>query len=1139
MAAKHEEGDLAGSAPSSIEPQMLAATLYAQADDADAPKASKPDAAERPTAVASRRRGGGLGARLFLLLLALGLIIAGFGMTGKTVRLPVWAVAEVENRLNHALEGVLPKGAVSVGAIEMSLDANWSPQLQLDDLRLLQTGGRTLLTLPQTHLLFDRTELLAGRVRVKTLRVVGADIAVTRDRSGKFNFNFGTGQGPKIDSLAALFAETDRIFALPAMSQLGLVEGDALSLQLSDARSGRSWQVSQGYLQLDNRATDIVAELGLSLQTTNPSRAVFRVVTAKGSGTAEITATVDQIAAIDLAAQLAPLAWLKLVDAPISGQVSARIDRIGVRSFDGQLQLGAGALHPGGNATPIAFDQASMGIGYDAASGRLGLSELHVKSPALTLAATGQAYLLDGDGGFIKGPLSGRWPQSFLGQIALTQLELAPDAVFEAPLIFTQGSADLRLGLDPFTLDVGQLVLIDGTQRLVVKGQVAADPSGWRAAIDLALNRISIQRLLQVWPLGLIPKTRDWARANVSNASFTDIAGALRLVPGVPPQMQLNYNFADMDVKFMPTMPPITGAAGYATIAGKDYTQVLSKGLVLAPQGGAVDLTGSAMTIPDIYAHPARARIRLAAGSSLTAALSILNQPPFHFLDKAGQPVTLGEGRARIGGTIELPLQRTIGLNDVAFTMDGRISDFKSGVLVPGHLVAAPGLAVRATPAGMRVSGVGLLGKLPFDVALLQEFRAKAPPTRIEGKVDLSQATIDEFGLGLPRGMVTGKGQGRITLDLPKGEAGRLSVESDLSGLTLAIPEVGWRKSANAAGRLTADIRLGASPLVERLTLSGAGMEAAGRITFTASGDLDVAKFDRVRLAGWLDGGVEITGHGARPVGLAVTSGSIVLGKFPADRGSSGESSEGSDVTLRLSRMQVTDSIAVEPFRGDFSLRGGFNGNFSGQINGKAPITGTVAPSKNGTAVRVEAVDAGAVIAAAGLFASARGGALQMTLIPRPAVGQYDGTATIRSVRVVDANVLAELLNAISVVGLLEQLNGPGLQFNDVEAGFLMTPDAIQVQHGSAVGASLGVSMSGIYRSTTQKLEMDGVISPFYLLNGIGAILTRRGEGLFGFNYRLTGTANDPQVSVNPLSILTPGMFRDIFRQPPPKLEGQ
>jgi hypothetical protein len=65
---------------------------------------------------------------------------------------------------------------------------------------------------------------------------------------------------------------------------------------------------------------------------------------------------------------------------------------------------------------------------------------------------------------------------------------------------------------------------------------------------------------------------------------------------------------------------------------------------------------------------------------------------------------------------------------------------------------------------------------------------------------------------------------------------------------------------------------------------------------------------------------------------------------------------------------------------------------------------------------------------------------------------------------------------------------------------------------------------------------MRGVVSPIYLLNGIGSVLTRKGEGLFGFAYRLKGTAADPDVSVNPLSILTPGMFRDLFRAPAPKL---
>ncbi|MFZ1339426.1 MAG: hypothetical protein WAS26_10295, partial [Paracoccaceae bacterium] len=85
-----------------------------------------------------------------------------------------------------------------------------------------------------------------------------------------------------------------------------------------------------------------------------------------------------------------------------------------------------------------------------------------------------------------------------------------------------------------------------------------------------------------------------------------------------------------------------------------------------------------------------------------------------------------------------------------------------------------------------------------------------------------------------------------------------------------------------------------------------------------------------------------------------------------------------------------------------------------------------------------------------------------------------------------------------------------------------------------AVGVSLGISFEGAYSSASGRLDMQGVISPIYILNGIGQIFARKGEGLFGFNYRLTGPAENPSVSVNPLSILTPGMFREIFRRPAP-----
>ena len=254
-----------------------------------------------------------------------------------------------------------------------------------------------------------------------------------------------------------------------------------------------------------------------------------------------------------------------------------------------------------------------------------------------------------------------------------------------------------------------------------------------------------------------------------------------------------------------------------------------------------------------------------------------------------------------------------------------------------------------------------------------------------------------------------------------------------------------------------------------------------------------------------------------------------------ADRKATGKG--GSPLELRLDALRVSQSISFTNFRGDFSLSGGVNGSFTAGINGTGAVQGTVVPSRHGSAIRLQSDDAGQTLTAARIFSSARGGSLDVQLTPRETPGHYDGTARIRNVRVRNASVLTELLNAISVVGLLEQMTNSGLVFNEADGEFLLTPDAVEVRRGSAIGASLGVSMAGVYQSGSGRLSMQGVVSPIYLLNGIGAMFTRRGEGVFGFNYTLRGTAEDPKIDVNPLSIFTPGMFRVMFRGGPPVLD--
>ena len=198
-------------------------------------------------------------------------------------------------------------------------------------------------------------------------------------------------------------------------------------------------------------------------------------------------------------------------------------------------------------------------------------------------------------------------------------------------------------------------------------------------------------------------------------------------------------------------------------------------------------------------------------------------------------------------------------------------------------------------------------------------------------------------------------------------------------------------------------------------------------------------------------------------------------------------------------------------------------------------VTGTLVPRGGGNAVLVESDDAGGVFRSAGLLTQARGGNFRLSLLPvANDPGQYDGTLRVTNTKVKDAPAIAALLNAISVVGLLDEMSGQGIQFSEVDAKFRLGPSQLVLYGASAVGPSIGLSMDGLFDVPRGILDMQGVISPVYLLNGIGSILTRKGEGVIGFSYKLTGSTSDPNVQVNPLSGLAPGMLRDVFRKPPP-----
>ncbi len=208
-------------------------------------------------------------------------------------------------------------------------------------------------------------------------------------------------------------------------------------------------------------------------------------------------------------------------------------------------------------------------------------------------------------------------------------------------------------------------------------------------------------------------------------------------------------------------------------------------------------------------------------------------------------------------------------------------------------------------------------------------------------------------------------------------------------------------------------------------------------------------------------------------------------------------------ISGRLERVQVSDTIHLSDVTvetlGGMTLRGAF----AGRLNGQAQIDGTLVPHERGTRIDLRSSQAGKAIKALGFSDASDDGTLRMVFRPGQANGVYDGYVKIEGIRIQDAPVMAEVLNAVSIVGLLEQLNGPGIYFSDVSGRFQVTPQKIIVGESSAVGPAMGISLDGVYDIASRQMDFQGALSPLYIVNAIGRIVAKKGEGLFAFNYRL------------------------------------
>jgi len=377
-------------------------------------------------------------------------------------------------------------------------------------------------------------------------------------------------------------------------------------------------------------------------------------------------------------------------------------------------------------------------------------------------------------------------------------------------------------------------------------------------------------------------------------------------------------------------------------------------------------------------------------------------------------------------------------------------------------------------------------------------------------------------------------------------------VEADLAAAYVGVPRSDWRKPAGKPGRLAIDfVRETDGDLrLSRIAGSGAGFDVEGSAALGFDGRLVTLDLSRARFDGLLDASVRAW---REPAGSQMNV--TLRGKWLDARrlfDNLSETGEGTRtgaaravpvrVDAALDGLRLTDQAVLREVRASGLLgvdESALKLDLTAATTGGGKLKGRLFPLAGATAVSAETDDAGDVARTLFGIKSLKGG--RGTLSGRLVPGGADLNVEIKDVRLVRAPTMAQILTMASLQGLADTLNGEGVLFTRVVAPVQVRGRRIVIGEARATGSALGLTTKGVADLGADTVEFEGTIAPAYALNSaIGAVpvvgqllVSRVGEGVVGLGYSARGSFDKPQVTVNPLSLVTPGILRRIFESGP------
>lgn len=701
---------------------------------------------------------------------------------------------------------------------------------------------------------------------------------------------------------------------------------------------------------------------------------------------------------------------------------------------------------------------------------------------------------------------------------------------------------------DAQTLSLESIVIALGAYTVEGSAVLTRAEAGLGVSAQLSAAGVPLEHVRKFWPRGQSPLSREWVTENVRHGTATRAGVQVNIPPGGLAQKELpqgaidaKVEFENAEVRFLPEHPPLKNGAGTLHITEKVLEGTLRKATYM----GGTQLEGGTIGIADLNLDNPRIEVSFAAQAQAADVVAFLSLPPVENAKRLGLDAATASGsvnaQAQVGFYFFAPLaangkpREDLGVD---YAVKGQAADVgQPGFLGKFDISAASG-KMEVNNTGLHFEGSGAVnGAVARRADISYRFTPeKGVDTRIEVEARAPVSALARFGYP-PLPFLSGAVDVSAKLEQgPALEHSQASVQLKDAGIDW--PEMGWSKPPGQPAKLelTAE-KAGAVQRITAFTFTGADASARGSMELDAASEIQALTLEHFRLPG-SDAAVEYAripgGHRFRVRGAQLNLGGFMKGSndfafstFPA-----------LELQVDLERLALGEGRALKALKGSLHC--------SRERCERADLTGTAAekpfafritPGAGGRKLEASAADAGAFLRSVDLYDNMKGGELELS-------GSYDdgapahpltGTLSISQHSIENAPVLTRLLSLASLTGLVDVLEGKGIAFTRLRAPFTLEGDVITLNDAKTFGPAMGLTAEGTIAFPGQKLELKGTVVPSYSLNTVfrnvpilGAI-TGGAEGIFAARYTMNGPADDPAVSVNPLSILTPGFLRGLF----------